>query len=373
MDDKHTSRAAQLNTSHDKSSHLRGVLDQVKMIATGGMAHIFRARQPSLDRYIVVKKLKEELLQNAEVIERFRREAKALASVLHQNVAHVYDFVEEGSDAFILMEFIEGIDLSQVIQKVGCVPPDVAALILLNVAKGVSYIHNHNLIHRDIKPSNIRISTRGDVKLMDFGIVMEIDNESLTRPGMMVGSPSYLSPEQVIGDPISPKADIFLLGICLYEMLTGTRPFKEEGGKTVFQKIRESQYIPARQMNGKVSKTLDTIVTRCLEKNPDNRYDSVKALAFDLESCVGSKKSSHSDDVILKFLDEEALLTPSIRYTDLEEESESWKSMFRGRFIWVVFAISLVAFGFGYLAGTNKLETFIKAPSNYPPTQTMKK
>ncbi len=121
MDEKHSSHAAQLNIATQKGQ-LRGVLDQVKMIATGGMAHIFKARQPSLERFIAVKKLKEELLTNAEVMERFRREAKALASVLHQNVAHVYDFVEEGRDSFILMEYIDGVDLSTVIQKAGGIP-----------------------------------------------------------------------------------------------------------------------------------------------------------------------------------------------------------------------------------------------------------
>src|SRR5690606_26688517 len=162
--------------------------------------------QVSLDRYIVIKKLKDEMLTNSETMERFRREAKALASVLHQNVAHVYDYVENGLESYILMEYIEGIDVSSLVAKVGHVPGDIAACILLGVARGVSYIHAHHLIHRDIKPSNIRLTPRGEVKLMDFGIVMDIDNQGLTRPGLMVGSPSYLSPEQVLGDSITPKA-----------------------------------------------------------------------------------------------------------------------------------------------------------------------
>lgn len=366
MDEKHTSHAAHFNAEQE-NGYLRGVLDQVKMIASGGMAHIFRARQPSLDRYIVIKKLKEELLQNAEIMERFRREAKALASVLHQNVAHVYDFVEQGSEAFILMEYIEGIDLSQAIQKGGAIPPDVAALILLNVAKGVSYIHSHNLIHRDIKPANIRLSTRGDVKLMDFGIVMEVDNESLTRPGMMVGSPSYLSPEQVLGDTITPKADIFLLGICLYEMLTGTRPFKEEGGKTIFQKIREAEYIPIRQMNRKVSKNLERIVSKCLQKNPRDRYQSVKGLAYDLESEVGSKKSSHSDDLILKFLEDEALLTPAVHYTELEKEENGWGKQIGGRLLALLLGLTVLAFALGYGAAVYRSKFFPQVQIPFSP------
>lgn len=173
----------------ENAARLRGVLDDVKKIASGGMAHIFQARQPALDRYIVIKKLKEELFSNPETLERFRREAKALASVLHQNIAHVYDFVESGRESFLLMEYIDGIDLSTGIQKLGNLPVEISLSILLNVARGVSYIHAHHLIHRDIKPGNIRLTTRGEVKLMDFGIVMDIENTSLTRPGMMVGSP----------------------------------------------------------------------------------------------------------------------------------------------------------------------------------------
>ncbi|MCX6102997.1 MAG: serine/threonine-protein kinase [Proteobacteria bacterium] len=246
----------------ENAARLRGVLDDVKKIASGGMAHIFQARQPALDRYIVIKKLKEELFSNPETLERFRREAKALASVLHQNIAHVYDFVESGRESFLLMEYIDGIDLSTGIQKLGNLPVEISLSILLNVARGVSYIHAHHLIHRDIKPGNIRLTTRGEVKLMDFGIVMDIENTSLTRPGMMVGSPSYLSPEQVLGDPITPAADIFLLGITLYEMLTGTKPFKDSDKETVFQRIRETKYIPARKMNSTIPKKVDLIVKK---------------------------------------------------------------------------------------------------------------
>ena len=296
------------------SSNLRGALDQIKIIATGGMSEIFRARQPSLDRYIVVKKLKDGLLRNPETAERFRREAKALASVLHQNIAHVYDFVDT-EEPYILMEYIDGIDVSHAIEKLGHLPPIIAASILLGVAKGLSYIHAHHLIHRDIKPSNIRLTTRGEVKLMDFGIVVDLENASLTRPGLMVGSPSYLSPEQVLGDPITPQSDIFLMGICFYEMLTGTRPFKEEGGETVFQRIRETQYVPVRQMQSQIPLGLDHIVKKCLRKEPAKRFLNVKELILSLERFLGAEVSTHTEDLILKFLDEEALLKVTAPYS----------------------------------------------------------
>lgn len=344
-----------------QTARLRGVLTDVKKIASGGMAHIFQARQPALDRYIVVKKLKDELFTNPETLERFRREAKALASVLHQNIAHVYDFVESGKDSFLLMEYIEGVDLSTVIQKVGNIPFDVAASILLNVCRGVSYIHAYHLIHRDIKPANIRLTARGEVKLMDFGIVMDIENTSLTRPGMMVGSPSYLSPEQVLGDPITPSADIFLLGITFYEMMTGTRPFKEAERETVFQRIRETRYIPARQMNSTIPKKLNRIVEKCLEKAPSDRYTNVKELMGELEQYLGVQKSNHTSDLILKYLDQEALVTPKIQYSEVKETQSFLKKM-----NWILIGGGAVFLLLGFLIGYWARPKMVPGPSTYP-------
>ncbi len=296
--------------------NLRSQLEQIKLIATGGMALVFRAYQPSLDRYIVVKRLKDELLQSEETVERFRREARALASVLHQNIAHVYDFVEGEREAFILMEYIEGVDLSTAIEKLGSLPPSIAAAVVLGVARGLYYIHANGLIHRDIKPSNIRLTNRGGVKLMDFGIVLQVEDTSLTRPGMMVGSPSYLSPEQVLGDTISPQSDIFLLGITLYEMLTGSRPFKAEGGNTIFQSIREASFVSARKMNGKVPVALDKIVSKCLKLDPHARFDGVRELIDALEKFLGPEVSSRPEDLILKYLDDEVLVETNIAIHD---------------------------------------------------------
>ena len=336
------------------TASLRGALDEIRSVASGGMSEIFRARQPSLDRYIIVKKLRDELLANPEIVQRFRREAKSLASVLHQNVAHVYDFVEGERESYILMEYIDGIDLSHVIEKLGNLPPIVAAAVALGVARGVCCIHAHNLIHRDIKPHNIRLTTRGEVKIMDFGIVADLEGGSLTRPGLMVGSPSYLSPEQVLGDAITPRADLFLVGICLYEMLTGTRPFKDEAGETVFQRIRGAKYIPARRMNRKVPSELDAIVTRCLERDPEKRFSSAKELTAALERFLGAEGGSHTEDILLQFLDREAVLTPAMPY------SENWdrgkrlgiREWFRSPATWLLATLALGGMCLGYWAGS---------------------
>jgi eukaryotic-like serine/threonine-protein kinase len=359
MSDESKSTKGEPALNDDDVQVIRGTLDEVKRIAQGGMAYIFRARQPALGRYIAVKRLKDELIGNPEMLERFRREAKALAAVLHQNVAHVYDFVESNRESYIVMEYIEGVDLSAIVAKVGNLPPRIAAAILLGVTRGVGYIHVHGLIHRDIKPSNIRITNRGLVKLMDFGIVMNIENAGLTRPGMMVGSPSYLSPEQVLGDPITPRADLFLLGIVLYEMLTGTRPFKDENGETVFQRIRESQYIPLKQMQSNIPSALDRIVRKCLQKNPEKRYPNTRELATDLERFLGPALSSRIEDMVLQYLDEEALVEPGIEYEPVSIDSFVWgeSRIWRKIALWV--GGLAVSFLIGFFVGN-----YLMAPSD---------
>jgi serine/threonine protein kinase len=331
--------------------NLRGELKSIKLIGKGGMSHVFRAWQPSLERFVVLKRLRDELIQNEETAERFRREARALAAVLHQNIAHVYDYVEKPGQAFILMEYIEGKDLSAIIDKTESVDPEIAAAILLEVAKGLAYIHERGLIHRDVKPSNIRITNRGEVKLMDFGIVLQVENTSLTRPGVMVGSPSYLSPEQILGDKVSPTADIFLLGIVLYEMLTGVRPFKEEGGESIFQRIREVRYVQIRKMQPAVPRALEAIVEKCLRKDPKRRYGRVESLIADLEEFLGPEKSAKPQKAILQYLDLQGVIEPAVAFEQFptgEEEgkSRSWSMQWRKILLAMGFAL---AFGLGFL------------------------
>ncbi len=330
---------------------LRGELKNIKLIGKGGMSHVFRAWQPSLERFVVLKRLRDELIQNEETAERFRREARALAAVLHQNIAHVYDYVEKPGQAFILMEYIEGKDLSAIIDKTESIDPEIAAAILLEVAKGLAYIHERGLIHRDVKPSNIRITNRGEVKLMDFGIVLQVENTSLTRPGVMVGSPSYLSPEQILGDKVSHTADVFLLGIVLYEMLTGVRPFKEEGGESIFQRIREVRYVQIRKMQPGVPRALEAIVEKCLRKDPKRRYGRVESLIADLEEFLGPEKSSKPQKAILQYLDAQGVIEPAVAFEQFPTGEEEGRSRVRGlqwRKILLAMGFAL-AFGLGFI------------------------
>lgn len=354
--------------------NLRGVLNNVKLIGKGGMSMVFRAWQPSLERFVVIKRLKDELVEQADTAERFRREALALASVLHQNIAHVYDFVERPGEAFILMEYIEGVDLSALLEDVETIPPHVAACILLEVARGLSYIHERGMIHRDVKPSNIRLTNRGEVKLMDFGIVLQIQDTSLTRPGTMVGSPSYLSPEQILGDTVTHRADIFLLGIVFYEMLTGVRPFKEQDGQSIFQRIREGRYVEVRKMEPSVPRPLARIVEKCLRSDPDRRYGSVDKVISDLEEFLGLKVSTNPQKYILDYLQEQGVLQGIVnaeRFPTQDEESRAgwWHRWWKPS---AVILLVLVAFGLGfYLART--LPASVSGWVPIPPTASFAK
>jgi serine/threonine-protein kinase len=356
--------------SADRSdlAQLRYALEQMKLIATGGMAEIYRARQPQLERFVAIKRLKGALRAEPEPRERFRREARALAALLHQNIAHVYDFVEEGEDAYLLMEYIDGVDLSIVVDKIGALPPVFAAAVFLGVARGVDYIHAHRMIHRDIKPANIRLTVTGEVKLMDFGIAIDEDNESLTRPGLMVGSPNYLSPEQVLGDPLTNRSDVFLLGIVLYEMLAGVRPFQASQGETVYQRIREAKFVPLREVRKTAPPELEAVVKRCLERDPRKRYPSVKKAIADVEAFLGPEATAHASDVILAYLDEEALLEPAIPYVNFEgkHRKNRWNALPTGRWAALVVVAALLGLAAGYGLGRYRGEP-TAVPEYAPP------
>jgi serine/threonine-protein kinase len=356
--------------SADRSDlpQLRYALEQMKLIATGGMAEIYRARQPQLERFVAIKRLKGALRAEPEPRERFRREARALATLLHQNIAHVYDFVEEDEDAYLLMEYIDGVDLSIVVDKLGALPPVFAAAVFLGVARGVDYIHAHRMIHRDIKPANIRLTVTGEVKLMDFGIAIDEENESLTRPGLMVGSPNYLSPEQVLGDPLTNRSDVFLLGIVLYEMLAGVRPFQASQGETIYQRIREAKFVPLREVRKTVPPELEAVVKRCLQRDPRKRYPSVKKAIADVEAFLGPEATAHASDVVLAYLDEEALLEPAIPYVNFEgkHRKNRWNALPAGRWPLLVVVAALLGLAAGYGLGRYRGEP-TAVPEYAPP------
>ena len=189
----------------------------VEEVASGGMAVVYRAVQDPLGRTVAIKALKTSAAAEENVVTRFEREAKSLANLQHENIIHVYDFHRERGAMFIVMEYVQGIDLYDLLEKCGRLPYDVAAIVAMQVARALDYVHYRSIVHRDIKPANVMLSRAGGVKVMDFGIARDQSyGGDLTEAGTGIGTPSYMSPEQILGDKLDARSDLFSLGIVLY-------------------------------------------------------------------------------------------------------------------------------------------------------------
>jgi eukaryotic-like serine/threonine-protein kinase len=255
-------------------------------LGSGGMAVVYKAVQPALDRLVALKELRSEYVHDRQIATRFEREATSLATLQHGNIVHVYDFLRDEESAYIVMEFVEGIDLFDVLSQSGRMPSDIAALIGSQVAEGLEYAHYRGIVHRDIKPSNILVSKKGEVKIMDFGIARDPGKSELTQVGLAVGTPAYMAPEQIRGDRIDFRTDIFAFGIVLYEMLAGDKPWTEEEGRSVTVKVLDEDYPRLRTIVPSVPPELEQVIDRCLAKDPQRRYRSTYELRRDLELYV---------------------------------------------------------------------------------------
>lgn len=288
---------------------LEETYDQIVLKAVGGMAEVFRARQKTLDRPVAIKRIRPELNAKSEIQARFRREAKFSANLLHQNLAHVYDFVRKGDESYIIMEWIEGYDLAEMIERAAPLPIDLICVLALKVLNGISFIHSHGLVHRDIKPDNVRVSLRGEVKIMDFGIAYDPSEDILTSPGTLMGSPHYLSPEQITGEKVDARSDLWSFGVTLYEILTSKRPFFETQTDSVFNRIKKGAYIPAQEMRPDVPPVLSRIIDSCLQVKPSKRPKSAEVVHAALFQFFAQSFSADFEPRVRKFLMEKQLLT----------------------------------------------------------------
>jgi serine/threonine-protein kinase len=271
-------------------------------IASGGMAVVYKAVQESLNRTVAVKALKTSVAADSQFAIRFEREALSLAQLQHENIIHVYDFYKERGAYFIVMEYVEGIDLYDLLDRSGRLPLDVAAIIAMQVARALDYAHYRGIIHRDIKPANVMISRSGGVKLMDFGIARDQAFSDLTQTGTGLGTPSYMSPEQILGDKIDYRSDMFSLGILLFQMCTGRKPFIEDESKSVMHKIRLEKHPSPRKLNPEVPRELEKIMGRCMAKLPRDRWRSTQDLVLALERFVAKRVEMNYHARLVQFL-----------------------------------------------------------------------
>jgi eukaryotic-like serine/threonine-protein kinase len=262
-----------------------GRYEVIERVGVGGMAEVYRARDQLLGREVAVKVLNPRLSGDASFVERFRREAQAAANLSHPNIVSLYDYGSEGAANFIVMELIEGRGLEQIIAQEGPLLPERAAEIAADVGRALERAHATGLVHRDIKPSNIMITSYGQTKVTDFGIARAVGDgdQTMTQTGMVIGTASYLSPEQAQGNPVDARSDVYALGCVLYELLTGGPPFKGDTPLSIAYKHVREQPTPPSASNPDVPAPLDAIVMKALAKNPDNRYQTAREMREDLQ------------------------------------------------------------------------------------------
>jgi serine/threonine protein kinase len=256
-------------------------------LGRGAMGVVYRAQDSALGRTVAIKTI--ALTGNAaerDIHEaRFLQEARAAGSISHPAIITIYDVGREGDTAFIAMELLEGRDLRDMIRDVSLMPSKSVA-IAAAVAEGLAYAHERGVVHRDIKPGNIMVLTDGRVKIMDFGIARLHEPTVKTQTGVLLGSPQYMSPEQIVGQPFDHRADIFSLGLVLYEMLTGSKPFQGEDIPELMFKVANMQATPPSHIAPDLPPVIDYIVARALKKKADERYASAGELATDLREAM---------------------------------------------------------------------------------------
>lgn len=243
-------------------------------IGEGGMGAVFRGIDVMLEREVAIKMLRPELSRQPNIVERFRSEAVTLAKLNHPNIATLYSFLRQGDDFFMVMEFVRGETLDNVIRNSGAMACDRAIGLLCQALEGIDHAHRMGIIHRDIKPANIMLTDSGTLKVMDFGIARVLGTARMTKQGNIVGTIEYMSPEQVRGQETDARSDIYSLGILLYEMLTGRVPFASDSEYDLMKMQIEDAPAPPRVFAAHIPQTIEQAIMRSLAKKPDARFQS---------------------------------------------------------------------------------------------------
>ena len=262
-----------------------GDYELIEEIARGGMGIVWKARQNSLNRIVAIKMILSGKLAGPLEVQRFRREAEAAANLQHPNIVAIHEVGEHEGRHYFSMDYVAGRDLGALARR-GPLPPSQAARYVKAIALAIHFAHQRGTLHRDLKPQNVLIDEFDEPRITDFGLAKFVEQDSeLTHSGAIMGSPSYMSPEQAAGrhDQVGPVSDVYSLGAILYELITGRPPFREATAMATLQKVVETEPVPPRRVHADVPVDLETICLKCLEKSPWLRYPSARELADDLQ------------------------------------------------------------------------------------------
>jgi eukaryotic-like serine/threonine-protein kinase len=265
---------------------LNGRFRLEEQIGSGGMSTVYRAFDPTLERWVAIKLMHRDISHDPDQLERFRREARSVASLSHPHVVTVIDAGEDDGRPFIVLEYVEGETLKERIRRSGRLPVAEAVAYAIEIGRALSAAHTQRLVHRDVKPQNVLIDGEGRAKVTDFGIARSLEAKGLTATGRVLGTTDYVSPEQALGHQVTQQSDVYSLGICLYEMLTGEVPFGADTQVAVaMQHVREPMPDVQRR-RPEVSAALAAVIDRATAKETDNRYRTAAEMVHDLEQVL---------------------------------------------------------------------------------------
>jgi len=293
-------------------------------LGEGAMGVVHRARDAALGRVVALKMLSADLGEDDELIQRFRREAEAIGRLNHPYIVTVYDLGEAEGHLFMAMELLEGEDLRALMNRASEIPLPDRVRILAQVSEGLGYAHSRDVVHRDVKPANIMVSTAGQVKLLDFGLARVLNRETITRRGVILGTPDYMSPEQAMGKPVDHRSDVFSAGAVFYEFLTGQKPFSGRTLHGVLFQIISEDPDPILTLNPEVPARLAKVAHRMLNKDPEKRHGSMDEVAAELWAIHAALRRSRSRSALPPREDRQATASE-------ESKSRAREHLSRGR------------------------------------------
>lgn len=299
---------------------ISGRYEVLETIGGGGMANVYKARDIILDRLVAVKVLQPQFSKDEQFIRRFRREAQAATSLAHPNVVSIYDVGEDDNTYFIVMEYVEGKTLKELIKEKGPLSVEEALDYMEQMLGAIAHAHANHIIHRDIKPHNILIRHDGVVKVTDFGIARAISSATITHTNSIVGSVHYLSPEQARGGHVTYKSDIYSLGIVLYEMVTGALPFNGDTAVSIAIKHLQSEIPSAKKLNPSLPQSVENIIRKATCKDPLKRYGSVHEMIEDVMTALHPERRDEPPFIEKEDDDEDTKVIPIVRDFDVDDD-----------------------------------------------------